>query len=243
MILRMLCVISLKLVGVNDYGLGILTQTGLVFFPMNAEKIEIIRKSFQESFESMKRTAESPALLEQLYKASEAIKAAYLNDGCLFVAGNGGSAADAQHLCAELVAKLCRDRSSIRAFAMSVDTSLLTAMGNDYGYEYVFSRQVEGLMRKNDIFLGITTSGNSKNIMRALERCRERGITSILLTGDTGGKGRELASMMINVPCDDTRLIQESHLAIYHTLCYLLETDLVAAGVCEYRSAGRPPVL
>lgn len=204
---------------------------------------KIIEEYFNQSLESMRRSMQSADLRTQLLRASQAIRNCYVAGGTLFVAGNGGSAADAQHIAAELVAKLCRDRSSIRAFAMTVDTSLLTAIGNDYGYEYSFSRQVEGLMRKPDIFLAISTSGNSRNVLRALERCRERGIASILLTGSDGGKARTLADHLILAPSEDTRLVQETHMVVYHTLCQLIESDLVAAGLCEYRSAGRPQVL
>jgi D-sedoheptulose 7-phosphate isomerase len=196
---------------------------------------EAIRSSLQRSAEIMAQSASSPALLDQIVQASLALKKAYLAGGALFVAGNGGSAADAQHIVAELVVKLGKNRSPIRAFAMSVDTSILTACGNDFGFEYCFSRQVEGLMAKNDVFLGISTSGNSSNILNAFEKCRERGLTSILLSGATGGKARTLATHSILVPSNETRFIQESHLSIYHTLCERLEHDLIEAGACQWR--------
>ena len=208
-----------------------------------SQSSRIIVDFFRQSLEAMQKSMSSPELARQLQRAAEVIHASYVVGGTLFVAGNGGSAADAQHIAAELVAKFCRDRSSIRAFAMTVDTSLLTAIGNDYGYELSFSRQVEGLMRKGDVFLALSTSGNSRNILKALETCRARGITSILMSGMTGGKARNLADHLILAPSDDTRLIQETHLVLYHTLCQLIESNLVSAGLCEYRSATRTTVL
>ncbi|MDR3608684.1 MAG: SIS domain-containing protein [Oligoflexia bacterium] len=198
-------------------------------------KLETIRTFFNQSLKSIEQTALDPEISAQLLQASELIKAAYLSGGCLFAAGNGGSAADVQHLVAELVARLCRERDSIRAFSMTVDPSIMTAIGNDYGYDEVFARQVNGLMTPKDVFLGISTSGNSPNILKALEACSKRGIVSILLTGESGGLARSLATHSIRVPARDTRLIQESHAMIYHTLCQLIETDLIEAGFCTYR--------
>jgi D-sedoheptulose 7-phosphate isomerase len=208
-----------------------------------SRKLFNLKKGLNQSLLSMQRLALSPIVWDQVIAASEVIKNSYLNQGSLFVAGNGGSAADAQHLVAELVSKLSKDRTPIRAFALTVDTSILSAVGNDYGYEFVFSRQVEGLMRPNDIFLGLTTSGNSKNILRALEKCKELGITSIVMTGATGGKTKGLADYLITVPSEETQLIQEGHSALYHGLCQLIEEDLVEAGLCKYVNADTPQLL
>lgn len=206
-------------------------------------KLTTLKKTLNQSLLAMQKMTLSPIVWDQLITASEVIKNSYLSQGSLFVAGNGGSAADAQHLVAELVSKLSRDRSPIRAFALTVDTSILSAVGNDYGYEFVFSRQVEGLMRSNDIFLGITTSGNSKNILKALEKCKEHGITSIVMTGATGGKAKDLADYLISVPSEETQLIQEGHSALYHALCQLIEEDLIEAGLCKYVSSEKPQLL
>ncbi|WP_338620447.1 SIS domain-containing protein [Paludibacterium sp. THUN1379] len=147
----------------------------------------------------------------------------YRNGGRLYIAGNGGSAADAQHLAAEFVSKLARDRKPLPAEALTVDTSILTAIGNDYGYDEVFSRQVEGKMSPQDIFLGITTSGNSKNIIRALEACKRMDIPSVVFAGRDGGLSKELATHCIVSPGEYTATIQEVHIVLAHTLCEYIE--------------------
>jgi len=141
----------------------------------------------------------------------------------LMVAGNGGSAADAQHLVAEFVSRLVQDRPAMRAVALTTDTSILTAVGNDYGYERVFSRQIEAIGQRGDVFLGISTSGKSPNVLRALELCREMGITTIGFTGRTGGTMRGLCDSLIAIPSDVTMYIQQAHLALEHIFCLLVE--------------------
>ncbi len=197
----------------------------------------LVRSAFEKSAENLKLLATSEELIASLTHASEIIAQAYKNDGALFVCGNGGSAADSQHLVAELVSKLSKDRTPIRAFALTVDTSILTAIGNDYGYDFSFHRQVKGLMRKQDVLLTITTSGQSPNILRALEACREVGAKSILLTGRDGGKAKALADHSIIAPGQITAHIQEAHLVIYHTLCFLIEKALIKLGLCHYLEA------
>lgn len=150
----------------------------------------------------------------------------YRNGGRLYVAGNGGSAADAQHLVAEFLSKLSRDRNPLPAEALTVDTSVLTAIGNDYGYQYLFSRQLKAKARVQDMFLGITTSGNSTNIVEALRFCKQSGIPSLLFTGFDGGYCRELADFSIIVPGEDTATIQELHIILAHALCGCVETAL-----------------
>ena len=141
----------------------------------------------------------------------------------LLVAGNGGSAADAQHLVAEFVARLTVDRPALRAIALTTDTSILTAAGNDYGYDFVFSRQVEALGQEGDVFLAISTSGNSKNLINALEQARQLGVHTIGFTGNGGGRMRELCDYNIIIPSKTTMNIQESHLALEHIFCMLVE--------------------
>jgi D-sedoheptulose 7-phosphate isomerase len=143
----------------------------------------------------------------------------YRKGGRLYIAGNGGSAADAQHIAAEFVGRLNRDRAPLPAEALTVDSSILTAIGNDYSYDEIFSRQVAGKMTANDVFLGITTSGNSKNIVRALEVCRERGLASIVFTGHEGGAAKALADHCIIAHGHATSTIQEIHLVLAHSLC------------------------
>lgn len=147
------------------------------------------------------------------------------------LAGNGGSAADAQHIAAELVGRYGFDRPSIPSLALTTDTSNLTAIGNDYGYDQVFSRQLEGMGQKGDIFIGISTSGNSINIIKAFESAKLKGITTIALTGRDGGEMAKLADVALVVPSDSTPRIQESHILIGHILCDIIEKEIFADGV------------
>lgn len=201
-------------------------------------KSELIKKSILATAKNLETLAHQPEFLDTFNRAVSMITAGYRENGALFVAGNGGSAADAQHLVAELISKLDRDRDPIRAFALTVDTSVLTAIGNDYGYEYLFERQIRGVMKKNDVFLAISTSGNSKNILSALQACREMGVRSILLTGRQGGEAvsRSLADCVLITPGESTALIQEAHIVVYHLLCQAIEQDLIEAGLCRYKN-------
>ncbi|MDJ0837325.1 MAG: D-sedoheptulose 7-phosphate isomerase [Acidobacteriota bacterium] len=147
-----------------------------------------------------------------------------LDDGRkIMAAGNGGSAADAQHFVAELVGRYLKERPPLNAVALTTDTSILTAVGNDYGYDQVFSRQVGGLGQPGDIFLAVSTSGNSANLVRALETAREKGVVSVALVGKTGGKMKDLADHVILVPSDCTPRIQEAQQWIWHTWCDLID--------------------
>ena len=151
----------------------------------------------------------------------------YRAGGRLYIAGNGGSAADAQHLAAEFVCRLGRDRASLPAEALTVDSSTLTAIGNDYGYDMIFQRQLEGKMGQGDIFLAISTSGNSPNIVQALERCKQLGFTTILFAGRDGGEAGPLADYTILAQGHDTRVIQEQHIVFAHALCACVEDELL----------------
>lgn len=150
----------------------------------------------------------------------------YRRGGRLYVAGNGGSAADAQHLAAEFVSKLARDRAPLAAEALTVDTSVLTAIGNDYGYDQVFARQVAGKMTEKDIFLGITTSGQSSSIINALDVCRQMTIPTIVFTGGNGGVAKDKADFCIFAPGKMTSTIQEIHIVLAHSLCECVEQAL-----------------
>lgn len=158
--------------------------------------------------------------------AVAALVAAYRRGGRVYIAGNGGSAADAQHIAAEFVSKLAQDRAPLPAEAITVDSSILTAIGNDYGYDEVFARQVAGKMRQEDMFLGITTSGNSSNIVRALEQCRAMGVKSIVFAGKDGGKVKVLADYCIIASGEETATIQELHIVLGHALCGCVESEL-----------------
>ena len=139
------------------------------------------------------------------------------------VCGNGGSAADAQHLVAEFVSRLTVDRPALRAVALTTDTSILTAIGNDYSYDNVFERQVEALANQGDVLLAISTSGNSKNCLKALKKAREMGVHTVAYTGNNGGAMAELAELNVIIPSDTTMNIQESHLALEHIFCMVVE--------------------
>lgn len=159
-------------------------------------------------------------------KAVNEVVNRYRLGGRLYIAGNGGSAADAQHLAAEFVSKLARDRAPLAAEALTVDSSILTAIGNDYGYDQVFSRQIAGKTTSKDIFLGITTSGQSSNIINALNTCREMGIPTIIFAGRDGGMAKEKCDYCIVAPGDMTSTIQEIHIVLAHALCESVEQAL-----------------
>ncbi len=140
--------------------------------------------------------------------------------------GNGGSAADSQHLAAELVGRYKMNRPAMNALALTVDTSILTAVGNDYGYDTVFSRQVEGVGQAGDVLVGLSTSGNSRNIVLAFELAKEKGITTVALTGQGGGEMKEMADYCLAVPSCATNNIQEMHIAVGHLICELVERNI-----------------
>jgi D-sedoheptulose 7-phosphate isomerase len=146
--------------------------------------------------------------------------------GALLVCGNGGSAADAQHIVAELTGRFFRDRKPLRALALHANTSSLTAIGNDYGYDEVFAREVAAHGREGDILLAISTSGNSRNVIRAIEAARDKGMVVVGFTGADGGKMRHLCDVLLPVPSSSTPRIQECHILIGHTICELLEEIL-----------------
>jgi D-sedoheptulose 7-phosphate isomerase len=163
------------------------------------------------------------ALHTALAAAAAITGKAMLEGRKLLVAGNGGSAADAQHLVAEFVCRLTVDRPALRAVALTTDSSILTAIGNDFSYGNVFERQIEALGQKGDVFLGISTSGNSKNILKALVLSRKLGITTIGFSGRNGGRMSSLCDYNVIIPSEITANIQESHLALEHIFCHLVE--------------------
>ncbi|MEO8836151.1 MAG: SIS domain-containing protein [Caldimonas sp.] len=190
--------------------------------------VDLLRKNLDASIGAKQQLlADAPALAE-FARAAEMVVERYRRRGRLYVAGNGGSAADAQHLAAEFVSRLARDRAPLPAEALTTDTSILTAIGNDYGFEHVFSRQLAGKARAEDAFLGITTSGSSPNILKALDECRRLRIPSIVFTGRSGGAARELADFCIVAPGSTTSSIQELHILLAHTLCECVESALFA---------------
>jgi D-sedoheptulose 7-phosphate isomerase len=164
--------------------------------------------------------------IETTAKAAGVLIDALSAGGTMLAFGNGGSAADAQHVVAELVGRFVRERRAWPAVALSVDTSILTAVGNDYGFDQVFSRQIEALGRKGDVALGITTSGESPNVVKALEAGKARGLATIALTGKSGGAAGRIADVHMNVPETSTARIQEAHITLLHLLCELVDDEL-----------------
>lgn len=147
------------------------------------------------------------------------------NGGKILLMGNGGSAADSQHIAAEIVGRFKRERKGMPAIALTTDTSILTSVGNDYGYNYIFARQVEALCRPEDLVIGLTTSGNSANVVSAIEAANAIGATTVGLTGGTGGKLNNLCTYNIVIPSSVTARIQEAHIFVGHSLCEILESD------------------
>jgi phosphoheptose isomerase len=157
--------------------------------------------------------------------AADAILAAFASGGKLLIFGNGGSAADAQHMAAELVGRFARERAGMPAIALTVDTSALTSISNDYGYEQVFVRQIEALGRPGDVAFGITTSGGSPNVVAALNAAKSRRLTTVALTGRDGGAAGAASDIHINVPEASTARVQEVHCTIIHAICEVVERD------------------
>ncbi|MEN4053923.1 D-sedoheptulose 7-phosphate isomerase [Sulfurimonas sp. NWX79] len=190
-----------------------------------------IKDQIKESYETKQAIYEDDALLDKIEDVARRCVALYKTDKKTILAGNGGSAADAQHIAAELVGRYGFDRPSIPSLALTTDTSNLTAIGNDYGYDQVFSRQLAGMGQEGDIFFGISTSGNSQNIINAFEVAKEKGITTVALVGRDGGKMAVMADVALIVPSDSTPRIQESHILIGHILCDIIEKETFGEGV------------
>jgi D-sedoheptulose 7-phosphate isomerase len=185
-----------------------------------------LRRNVAAAVAAQQRMLADVATMAAFDAAVATVVERYRSGGRLYVAGNGGSAADAQHLAAEFVSKLARDRAPLPAEALTTDSSILTAIGNDYGFDKVFERQLAGKAGPRDVFLAITTSGESPNILRALEHCRRVGLPSIVLTGRGGGRARALADHCVAVPGAATSTIQELHIVLAHTLCECVEAAL-----------------
>lgn len=190
-----------------------------------------IKDQIKKSYETKQSIYENEELLNKIEEVSKKCVELYRGTNKTILAGNGGSAADAQHIAAELVGRYGFDRPSIPSLALTTDTSNLTAIGNDYGYDKVFSRQLEGMGQKGDIFIGISTSGNSVNIINAFKSAKEKGITTVALVGRDGGEMAKMADIALVVPSDSTPRIQESHILIGHIICDIIEKELFGEGV------------
>lgn len=185
--------------------------------------LDIVRRQLQQSLETLNKVLNDDSIHKSLLEAARVTSDAMHNGRKLLVCGNGGSAADSQHIVAEFVSRLTIDRPALRAIALTTDTSILTAIGNDYSFDNVFSRQVEALGLEGDVLLTISTSGNSRNCVKALELARELHITTVAFTGNGGGKMATLADINVIVPSTVTMNIQESQLALEHIYCTLVE--------------------
>lgn len=168
----------------------------------------------------------SPVIVPTVARVSEILITALRQGNKIMLFGNGGSAADAQHIAAELVGRFAFDRPPLPALAFSVNSSCVTAIGNDYGFEQVFSRQLEALARPGDVAIGISTSGNSPNVIKAIMKAREMGLQTVGLTGNTGGNLKKIADYCICVPSDETPRIQECHILVGHILSELVEQEI-----------------
>lgn len=185
-----------------------------------------IKESIKESIETKQKILKDPVLLKTIDDVANACTTAFCNGNKVLFCGNGGSAADAQHLAAEFSGRFYYDRPPLPSEALHVNTSYLTAVANDYSFEEVYSRIVRGSGQEGDVLIGLSTSGNSKNVIRAFGTANEMGMLTVALTGASGGKMKEVADFLINVPSDDTPRIQESHIMIGHIICEIVESSL-----------------
>lgn len=186
-----------------------------------------IKQRIQESIELKQEVLLNEQLLTIVSIVVEQIVKAFSNDKKVFFCGNGGSAADAQHLAAEFSGRFYHDREPLFSEAFHTNTSYLTAVANDYGYQDVYSRLVKAKCRKGDVLIGMSTSGNSENIVNALRLANEMGVITVGMTGETGGTMKSVSNYLINIPSKDTPRIQELHMLLGHTVCELVEKKLL----------------
>jgi D-sedoheptulose 7-phosphate isomerase len=197
----------------------------------------ILRENIERSLEVQSKLA--AACLPAMTAAVNALMTAFLAGHKAFFFGNGGSAADAQHLAAEFMGRYLRERDPLPALALHVNTSTVTAIANDYGYEYVFSRQLQALATPGDVAVGISTSGNSKSVVEAIRCARQMGLVTIGMTGASGGRLRDIVDTLIAAPSDETPRIQECHILVGHALCDAVEQAVAASPNNFTRKAGQ----
>ncbi len=185
--------------------------------------MEKIKSIIEASIETKQQILQNYQLIATIEKVVEVVTNAFKNGKRVYFCGNGGSAADAQHLAAEFSGRFYTDRKALPAEALHCNTSYLTAVANDYGYDVVYARMIDGIGEKGDILIGLSTSGNSGNIIKAFEVAKDKGIITVAFTGITGGQMKAISDYLINVPSADTPRIQESHITIGHIICQLVE--------------------
>ena len=188
--------------------------------------INFIKSKIEESISLKTSLLSNTEILNAVNNTINEIVTCYKAGGKVLWCGNGGSAADAQHLAAELSGRFYYDRPPLFSEALHVNTSYITAVANDYSYDIIYSRLVEAMGKKGDVLIGLSTSGNSANVIKALEKANEMGITTIAFTGKTGGKMNGIGKYLINIPSTDTPRIQECHMLLGHTICELVEMNL-----------------
>ena len=188
--------------------------------------MDTVQKRILESVEVKNKIANDESLLKQIENIANTITACFKSGDSVYFCGNGGSAADAQHLAAELSGRFYFDRQPLSADALHCNTSFLTAVANDYSYDEIYARLITGIGRRGDVLFGLSTSGNSKNIVRAFEVAKEIGIQTIALTGEGGGTMANIADICVRVPSADTPRIQEAHITIGHIICEIVENTL-----------------
>lgn len=189
--------------------------------------MEKINGEIAESINIKKTILESDEIKRSINKAANAMIDSLKNGGKILLCGNGGSACDALHIAGELLGRFQKERKAYAAIALNADIATMTATANDYGYENIFSRQVEGLMKPEDILIGISTSGNSLNVIKAFKQAKINGGMTILFSGKDGGKLKKMADISVVAPCNTTAHVQEAHICIYHILCGLVEDALL----------------
>jgi D-sedoheptulose 7-phosphate isomerase len=190
------------------------------------DNINLVKDRIAKSIAVKQQLLANDLLISTIAKLADEITTAFKNGGKVLFCGNGGSAADAQHLAAELSGRFYTDRDPLPSEALHVNTSYLTAVANDYSYDEVYSRMIKAVGKKGDVLIGISTSGNSKNVIKALEQANTQGMVTASFTGDTGGKMKTISNYLINVPSSDTPRIQESHILVGHILCEMVENNL-----------------
>ena len=189
--------------------------------------METIAREIEESIEAKRALLET--CVPVVRQIADAMVASLKSGGCVYLMGCGGSAADAQHIAGELIGRFKMERRSLPCVAMTTDTSILTSIGNDYGFDQVFTRQVEGLVKPGDVVIGISTSGNTEAVVKAIGLAKEKGALTVGLSGQQGGKLKEMADLCLCVPSSNTPRIQECHITVGHVLCGLVEREVCAA--------------
>lgn len=188
--------------------------------------MDTVTRSIAGSIATKQQILDTPELLDTIRRVADVMVEALRNGRRILWCGNGGSAADAQHLAAELSGRFYYDRPPLNSEALHCNTSYLTAVANDYGYDLIYSRMINGSCQKGDVLVGLSTSGNSKNIVNAFKKAKELSVITVALTGETGGEMKALADYLLNVPSSDTPRIQECHIMLGHIICEMVEATI-----------------